>query len=86
MCLCEPEKKTTKVLDIFYTYDHSICFVGLGLTALLDNISVYIGPSPKGGRKKINEGKISKQPAPIASAIGPYLLLLKLVGRPGTGS
>ena len=49
----------------------------MGLTSLWDSISVYIGPSPREGRKKkekIDERhKRSKRPPPVAtaSAIGP---------------
>ena len=65
--------------------------VVLGLTALSDNISVYIGPSPK-EREKEEKGymrvKMSKPspPAPTASAIGPCPTVIKIVGRPSTGS
>ena len=50
--------------------------VVLGLTALLDSISVYIGPSPREGERKgkrKTREKMSKHPppAPTASAIGP---------------
>ena len=68
-----------------------IWLVVLGLTALWDNILVYIGPSPK-EREKEEKGqmwvKMSKPPppAPTASAIGPYPTVIKIVGRPGTGS
>ena len=66
--------------------------VYLGLTALSDSSSVYIGPSPREREKeKRNDRreKISKQPpsAPTASTqVQQALALLpsKLVGRPGT--
>ena len=65
--------------------------VVLGLKALWDNISVYIGPSPKEREKEENGQmivKMSKQPppAPTASAIGPCPAVIKIVGCPGTGS
>ena len=65
--------------------------VVLSLTALWDNISVYIGPSPK-EREKEEKGqmrvKMSKPPppAPTASAIGPCPTVINVVGRPGTRS
>ena len=43
-----------------------IGIVVLGLTALSDNISVYIRPSPK-----VREKMSKLPPAPTASAIGP---------------
>ena len=95
----------------------------MGLTALSDRISVYIGPSFKEREKEIGllvgclgfngplrqyfslyraasqrEGereekgkmreKMSTQPppAPTASAVGPWPTVIKIVGRPGTGS
>ena len=65
--------------------------VVLGLTALSDNISVYIGPSHK-EREKEEKGqmrvKMSEPPprGPTASAIGLYPTVIKIVGRLGTGS
>ena len=47
------------------------------------------GRLPKRGRKRserIDESKMSKQPAPTASAADPCPTVIKLVGRPGTGS
>ena len=63
----------------------------LGLTALLDTISVYIGPSPKEREKEERKDrlvKMSKQlpPAPTASTVGPCPTVIQIVGRPGTGS
>ena len=52
-------------------------------TALLDSISVYIGPSPRETEKKREKRKIreriSKQPppAPIASAVGPCSTIIQ---------
>ena len=63
--------------------------VDLGLTALWDSISVYIGPSPKEREKEERKDRgESKQPppAPTASAIGPCPTLVQIVGRPGTGN
>ena len=66
--------------------------VGLGLTALLDSIAVYIGPSPrereKEERNDRGEKKMDKQPppAPTARAIGPCPTIIQIVVRPGTGS
>ena len=60
-----------------------------GLTALWDNISVYIEPSPKGREtEKRKDRWESKQPppAPTASAVGPCPTIIQIVGRPGTGS
>ena len=63
--------------------------VVLGLTALLDSISVYIGPSPRErGRKKrevIDERKkMSKQPlpAPTASTVGPCPTTIQISWKP----
>ena len=64
----------------------------LGLAALLNSISVYIGRLPeregeRGGKGK-NRVKMSNQPppAPTASAIGPCPTIIQIVGRPGTVS
>ena len=61
--------------------------------ALWDNISFYIGPSPRDrekGEKKKRRVKMSKPPpppsAPSASTIGPCSTTIQIVGRPGTGS
>ena len=50
-----------------------------------------LGRLPKRGRKRrerIDQGKMSKQPspAPTASAVGPCPTVIRIVGRPGTGS
>ena len=47
--------------------------VVLGLKALCDSISVYIGPSPKEGERKDRQEKYvqTAKPAPTVSAIGP---------------
>ena len=68
-------------------YLHQVLLVGwlvvLGLTALLDSISVYIGPSLR-ERGKEEKGqttvKMSKQPppAPTASAVGPCPTLIQI--------
>ena len=67
--------------------------VVLGLTALLDSISVYIEPYPRESEKRkemIDEIKKnnlkSKQPppAPTASAVGPCPTLIQIVGHPDT--
>ena len=60
--------------------------VVLGVTALSDSISVYIGLSPIKGekREKIDERKMSKQTplAPTASAIGPCPTIIQISGTP----
>ena len=62
--------------------------VVLGLTALWDSISVYIGPSPREReeekRNDRREKKTSKQPppAPIASAIGPCPTIIQISRTP----
>ena len=38
------------------------------------------------GEKRIDREKMSKQPAPAASAVGPCPTIIQIVGRPGTGS
>ena len=52
--------------------------------------SLYRAVSQREGerRKRIDESKMSKPPppAPTASAIGPCPTVIKIVGRPGTGS
>ena len=65
--------------------------VDLGLTALWDIVSVYIGPSHREREKrkeKIEERRnVQTTPsAPTASAIGPCPTIIQIVGRPGTGS
>ena len=66
--------------------------VVLGLTALWDSISVYIGPSPKEREKEERKDRGEEKcpnnplPAPTASAIGPCPTIIQIVGRPGTGS
>ena len=65
--------------------------VVLGLTALWDNISVYIGPPPKEREKEKRKDRWEKNvqttpPAHTASAVGPCPTVITIVGRPGTGS
>ena len=63
--------------------------IDMGLTALFNSISVYIGPSPRErGRKKrelIDERKMFKQPqsAPTASTVGPCptIILISMTHR-----
>ena len=67
--------------------------VVLGLTALSDSISVYIGSSPKqrekekrkdrGEKKYPKKNKKKRPPAQTASAIGPCPTIIQIVGRPG---
>ena len=58
----------------------------LGLTALWDSISVYIGPSPKEREKEKwqTREKMSKQPPPppTASAVGPCPTLIQISRTP----
>ena len=61
--------------------------VVLGLTALWDSISVYIGPSPREAERKEKRKtreKMSKQPppAPIASAICPCPTIIHISRTP----
>ncbi|MEW8488046.1 MAG: hypothetical protein AB2705_22960 [Candidatus Thiodiazotropha sp.] len=57
--------------------------VVLGLTALWDSISVYIGPSPREREKEARE-KMSKQPppAPSASTVGPCHAIIQISMTP----
>ena len=70
----------------------SSCWLFLGLTALWDSISVYIGPSPRERKKEekwqTRERNVQNKPppAPTASAVGPCPTVVQIVGRPGTGS
>ena len=81
-----------KVFWVRQSYGAKVWFGCLGLTALWDSISVYIGLShrerEKEKRNDRREKKMSKQPppAPTASAIGPCPTIIQNVGRPGTGS
>ena len=63
----------------------------LGLAAFETVFQSIAGRLPKRGRKRerIEESEnVQKQPlpAPTASAIGPCPTIIKIVGRPGTGS
>ena len=63
----------------------------LGLTTLWGSISVFIGLSPKRGRKgreRIDESKNvqTNSPATTASAEGPCPSVIQIVGHPGTES
>ena len=92
---CDIGKWSTYIETIACLNTVRVCSVGwlvvLGLTALWDNISVYIGPSPKERENKgerIDESKNvqTTPPAPTASALGPCPTVIQIVGRPGTGS
>ena len=63
----------------------------LGLTALWDSISVYIGPSPKDREKEEKkdrgEWKCPNKPhRTYCKRSRPCPTVIKIVGRPGTGS
>ena len=62
--------------------------VVLGLAALLDSISVYIGPSPREREKEERTGRREKnmskqpQPGPTASAVGPCPTMIQISRAP----
>ena len=71
--------------------NYSVKLVGwlavLGLTALRDSISVYIGPSPREREKETRKDRWEKNvqtipPAPTASAVGPCPTFIQISRTP----
>ena len=94
--LCNIEMQSTLTLMKYGGQIHLVIFVGwlvgcFGINGpLRQYFSLYRAVSQREGERgeRIDESKMSKPPpsAPTVSAIGPCPTVIKIVGRPGTGS
>ena len=81
-----PADATLSIKTVFVTFCYSWLVV-LGLTALRDSISVYIGPSPREREKETRKDRREKKcpnnpPAPTASAVGPCPTFIQISRTP----